>query len=152
MERINEFIKVCTMCQERKVPQGRKYMLKPRIHPDLAPFQYISMDVKKMNTSSEGHIGILVILCETTHYLKAKPIKRETAKEIANILLEEVLFCTGRPGLITMDLHKSFASKIMGYITKALGIKNHFCKSRESSNKQSRTLYRIPSKCINSKP
>ena len=104
-----------------------------------------------MNTSSEGHIGILVILCETTHYLKAKPIKHETAEEIANILLEEVLFCTGQPRLITTDLHKSFASKIMGYITKALGIKNPFYKPRKSSNEQGRTLHRIPSKCFDSK-
>jgi hypothetical protein len=126
MEKINEFIKVCVLCQERKVPQGRKYMLKPRLHPDLAPFQFISMDVKKMPLSSEGHIGILVILCETTHYLKARPIKHETAEEIANIFIEEVLFQSGRPRQVTTDLHRSFSGKVMSYITKALGIKIHF--------------------------
>ena len=116
---------------------GEKRVIYPKqLYIDLQPNAYLSMDVKVM-PEAMGYKYILVVVDDNTHYVSCFPLKECTAKAIANIILNEFCMKTGLPRRIMCDLAKSFASEIVQYLTRALGVELVFISA--GNHHQNRT-------------
>ena len=65
--------------------------LQTRINLKYRPFLRLSMDLKVMPRSSQGHKFILCIIGEMTNYLTMVPIYQLKAEEIGEALIEHIV-------------------------------------------------------------
>ena len=116
---------------------GEKRVIYPtHLHIDLQPNAYLSMDVKVM-PEAMGYKYILVVVDDNTHYVSCFPLKECTAKAVANVILNEFCMKTGLPRRIMCELARSFASEIVQYLTRALGVELVFISA--GNHHQNRT-------------
>ena len=131
------YIKGCHICQLlcNEKPSARQ--LQTRVNLRYRPLSRLSMDLKVMSRSNEGHKYILCILDEVTIYLISVPIQQSRSEEIGDALTENVL----------MDHDSTFMSPLMSYSFKKLDIKiktvapyNHQSLQTEHGIKSSSTI------------
>ena len=97
--------------------------LQTRINLNYRPLSRLSMDLKVMPLSKEGHKYILFIINKVTNYLITVPIYQSKAEEIGDTLIEQVITKYHIPDCIIMDQDSTFMSSLMNYVFNKLDIK-----------------------------
>lgn len=120
---VSSFIKTCHVCQVvGKVNQPiRPAPLQP-IPVCSDPFERIIIDcVGPLPCTGKGHQYLLTVMCPTTRYPEAIPLRNIKAKTIVPHLLN--LFTrVGIPIIIQSDQGSNFTSNLFSEILKELGI------------------------------
>lgn len=113
--------KGCAICQRinqkvmrKAVPGGRELALRP--------FQNIQVDFTEM-PSVQGYKHLLVIVDHLTHWVEAFPTRRETAQEVAKIILENIIPRYGLVNNIDLDRGPHFVAQTLHQVIKILGIR-----------------------------
>ena len=144
LSRVNEYIASCSLCQEHRDPVKKLFPMKRRLHPDWAPFKYLSIDVKTMYPSKTGYKGILVCVCECSHYMEAFPLRTGTAVEVAEILTQNIFLKHGIPTQIAFDCARNFQNELIDHILKAMNIRVKFINpAAHHSHKVERYIYTL---------
>ncbi|EIE77009.1 hypothetical protein G6F47_012475 [Rhizopus delemar] len=108
---ILNYVQKCHRCQV----YGKK-RLNEELYPvpvSPKPFDRIAIDVKHVQASRAGHRYIVAAIDYLTKYVEAKPLRLQTASEIAIFLYEEVISRHGCPTLIVTDNGKPFVSGLV---------------------------------------
>ncbi|KAG1205421.1 hypothetical protein G6F69_009410 [Rhizopus microsporus] len=103
---IMEYVKKCHRCQK----YGKK-SLNEELYPVAVspkPFDRVALDVKHVQASRTGYRYIIAGIDYLTKYVEARPIRFQTASEIALFLYEEILCRHGCPTIIVSDNGKPF--------------------------------------------
>ena len=111
---------ICQLSCNEKLPTKH---LQRRINPNYVPISRLSMDLKVMPRSHEGHRYILCIIDEVTNFLITIPFFQATPEEIGEALLENVITKYCIPEYIIMDQDSTFMSSLMMYLFHRLNIK-----------------------------
>lgn len=127
-EKLVTFIRSCSICQERKVPQERdvQQVREPRIFTEYKPFSEVHVDIKHMYPATDGSNYLVVATCVQTRYVVAIPIKNIEATTIAEVLLQRLVFQFGIPSRLVSDQASQFMSKVFSIILKTLGVDQVF--------------------------
>ena len=126
---VARFCRTCHVCQISGKPQHNpaKAPLQP-IPAIEEPFEKILIDcVGPLPKSKSGHQYLLTIMCASTRFPAAFPLRNITAKSVCDALIN---FFTnfGLPAVIQSDQGSNFMSKLFKQLTSVLGIK-HVCSS-----------------------
>lgn len=120
---VTSFVNSCTTCQIVGKPNQTipPYPLHP-IKVPSEPFQKILIDiVGPLPKTKKGNQYILTILCPTSRYPEAYPLKNISAKYVANKLIH--MFSTfGIPQEIQSDRGTNFTSDLFNQVLQELGI------------------------------
>jgi hypothetical protein len=122
-QKLYDFVRTCNICQSRKTPNNVKLDYVPRIPTDFRPLKDVSCDIKHMVSSYTGHKYLLIIVCNITRYVIAEPLIKCDSMNIAEIMLNRLVFRFGPPNSITMDSDRALENKVMNYIYNSLDIK-----------------------------
>jgi hypothetical protein len=126
-QQIYDYIRTCTVCQERKIPKVA-YEIQPTITPFATPFQYVSIDVKTMFPAADGSTAFLLFVDELSNFCKAFPISSENAKTIANLI-------------ICSDLGRAMDNEVTRFIASAMNYELNFVSvSTHHKNKAERYI------------
>ena len=83
----------------------------------------LSMDLKVMPRSHEGHRYILCIIDEVTNFLITFPIFQARSEEIGEALIENIIIKYCIPEYIIMDQDSAFMSSLMTCLFHKFNIK-----------------------------
>lgn len=121
---VTQFINSCHTCQVMGRPNQTipPYPLQP-IKVPSEPFSKIIIDcVGPLPKTKKGNQYLLTVMCPTTRYPEAFPLKNISAKTIAKHLIH--MFTTfGIPQEVQSDRGSNFTSNLFVQILKELGIK-----------------------------
>ena len=117
------YIKGCYICQLSRKDKPPVRQLQQRIHLNYRPLSRLSMDLKVMPKSHEGHKFILCIKDEVTNYLITVPIYHSRSEEISDALMKNVISKYCIPDYIIIDQDSAFMSSLMNYLFMKLDIK-----------------------------
>ena len=111
---------ICQLSRNDKPPTRQ---LQTRINLHYRPLSRLSMDLKAMTRSYNGHKYILCIIDEVTYYLITVLKHQSRSEEIGNTLIENVIskYCVS--DYIIMDRDSAFMSSHMNYLLKKFSIK-----------------------------
>ena len=120
---LGSFLKGCHICQWVRNDKPPTRQLQTRIHLNYRPLSRLSMDLKVMPRSQQGHRYILCIVDEMTNYLVTVPLYQARLEEVGEALIENVItkYCT--PDYIIMDQDSAFMSSLMNYLFRKPGVK-----------------------------
>ncbi|XP_068249716.1 uncharacterized protein [Palaemon carinicauda] len=121
---VAEFVRTCHVCQISGKPNQviPKAPLQPILVPD-EPFSKIIIDnVGPLPKTKKGNQYLLTLICPTTRYPIAIPLRNISAKNIANSLLK-VFTNFGIPKEIQSDRGSNFTSDLFAQVLKELNIK-----------------------------
>src|SRR6478735_9175483 len=146
---ILNYVRKCHRCQVYGKKQLNEELYPVPVSPK--PFDRIAIDVKHVQTSRAGHRYIVAAIDYLTKYVEAKPLRLQTASEIAIFLYEEIISRHGCPTLIVTDNGKPFVSGLVRAVCHNFSIIH---KTTTPYNPQSnglierfnRTLGQIPQK------
>jgi len=120
---VEEFCRTCTVCQLSGKPNQR--IPQAPLHPISVPteaFSRVVIDcVGPLERTSANNQYLLTIMCATTRFPEAIPLKKITARIVANALIKYFTM-TGLPLEIQSDQGSNFMSKLMKQVTSILGI------------------------------
>ena len=85
------YIKGCHICELTRNEKPPVRQLQTRINLNYRPLSRLSMDLKVMPQSSQGHMFILCIIDEVAIYLTMVPIYQSKAEDIGEALIEHVV-------------------------------------------------------------
>ena len=117
---IMEYVKRCHHCQVH----GNKH-LNEELYPvpvSTKPFDRIALDVKHVQASRSGFRYIIAGIDYLTKYVEARPMRFQTAAEIAMFLYEEIICRHGCPTIIVTDNGKPFLSDLIRQVCRSYGI------------------------------
>ena len=117
------FIKGCHICQLTRSDKPPMRQLQPQIYLNYRPLSKLSMDLKVMSRSQEGHKFILCIIDKMTNYLITVSIHHSRSEEVGEALIEHVISKFYAPNCIIMDQDSTFMSALMNYLFRKLNIK-----------------------------
>ena len=117
------YIEGCHICQLNRNEKPPMRQLQTRINLNYRPLSRLSMDLKVMPRSSQGHKFILCIIDEVTNYLIMVPIYQSKAEEIGEALIEHVVTKYFVPDCIIMDQQGAFMLSPMDYLFNKFDIK-----------------------------
>ena len=83
----------------------------------------LSMDVKVMPKSQNGHQYILCIIDKVTNYLVTGPLSQARSEMVGEALIEHIINKYGTPQFRMTIQDRAFMSSLMNYLFKVLGIK-----------------------------
>ncbi|OOY33769.1 hypothetical protein BOV88_13515 [Solemya velum gill symbiont] len=120
---VEEFCKTCAACQISGKPN--QHIAPAPLHPIPVPteaFSRVIIDcVGPLEKTSTNNQYLLTIMCATTRYPEAIPLKKITARIVSNALIKYFTM-TGLPLEIQSDQGSNFMSKLMKQVTSILGI------------------------------
>ena len=97
--------------------------MQTRINLNYRPLSRLSMDIKVMPKSSNGHKFILCVIDEVTYYLITMPLYQARSEEVREMLIENVIMKYCIPDCIIMDQDSGFMSSLMNYLFTKFNIK-----------------------------
>ena len=80
------------------------------------PISRLSMDLKVMPKSYQGHNFILFIIDVVTNYLITVPVHQSRVEQIGNALIDKVISKYCIPDYILMDQESAFMLSLMNYL------------------------------------
>eukprot|EP01041_Mallomonas_annulata_P042239 gene42239-biopygen15482 len=84
--------------------------------------QRVSMDLMgPFPKSSSGNVHIAAIVDHFTKWIVACPIQTKEAREIAEVLVPNLIFMHGAPDIILTDNGKEFKNALNGWIAQGVG-------------------------------
>jgi len=122
-QHLRAYITGCHKCQLFKKGKSYNRPFQKRVNIDTPAMQKISIDIKHMPSGLNGFKYILVVLCETTNYIMAIPLRTEQAPEICEALFTQVISVFGSPSHIISDRGPAFTSSLTEYFLSRLGCK-----------------------------
>ena len=120
---LRSYIKGCHLCQlvhNEKLPLRQ---LQSRKNPNYIPLFRLSVDLKGMPRSHEGHKFILCIIDEVTNYLITFPIYQARSEKIGESLIDNVITKYCILEYIIMDQDTTFMSSLMTYLLSKFNIR-----------------------------
>ena len=120
---LRSYIKGCHICQLSRNEKPPTRHFQTRINPNYIPMSRLSMDLKVMPKSQEGHRYILCVIDEVTNFLIMVAIFQARSEEVGEALLEHVITKHCIPDYIIMDQDSAFMSSLMTYLFHRLNIK-----------------------------
>ena len=158
-KKIVHYIKTCHACQmvapQRKV---ERVPLQPIPIIGKYPFQDLSLDILggELPRTVRGNKYLLTIVCNTTKWTEAIPLRNLKAETIADKLLE-FFSRVGLPQTIRSDNFQSFRSQILDALRDKLGINPQFsavyhAQSHGSVERANRTVECILKKFLADHP
>jgi hypothetical protein len=122
-QKLYDYIRTCNLCQHKAIHKSQNYEYVPRIPSDFRPMRNISVDIKHMVTSYTGHKYLLIAVCSISRFCVAEPLIKADAINIAEVILNRIVFRFGPPETITIDSDRALENKIMDYLYNSLKIK-----------------------------
>ena len=124
---VKKYVATCDLCQRVK-PTNQKppgYMV---VGQTYDRWEHVSIDlVGPLPRTPTGHIYILTLKENLTKcWVEMIPLRRGTAPEIAEKLVNQVFLYHGLPKLITSDNGPQFAGRVMEAICQRLQVKQIF--------------------------
>ena len=116
-------IKFCRISQLNRNQKPPMSQLQARINLNYRPLSRLSMDLKVMPWSSQGHKFILCIIDEVMNYLITVPIYQLKVEEIGEALIEHVVTKYCVPDCTIMDQDSACMSSLMNYLFNKFNIK-----------------------------
>ena len=116
----------CQVCQQMKTPPNQHRDFVPRIPASYRPFETLHIDIKHFIEAYSGHKFLMVVVDPMTRYTIAIPMLERTAIEVAEKLLQHVVFIYGLPDVIVYDEDKAFENQVMKYLHNTLNIEQKF--------------------------
>ncbi|KAF6288379.1 hypothetical protein mRhiFer1_009114 [Rhinolophus ferrumequinum] len=86
-----------------------------------APFEDLEVDFTDM-TNCHGTKYLLVLVCTYSGWVKAFPTRTEKSREVAKVLLREIISRYGIPLSIHSDNGPAFRAELLQMVTRAMGI------------------------------
>ena len=127
-KKIVHYIKTCHACQ-MVTPKRKAERLPLQPIPVIGkyPFEDCSLDILggDLPRTARGNKYLLVLVCNTTKWIEAMPLRNLKAETIADRLLE-IFSRVGIPQTIKSDNFQSFRSQIMSALRDKLGINPEF--------------------------
>ena len=123
---VAEYCKTCTICQIVGKPNQKiqRAPLQP-IPAFEEPFSKVIIDyVGPLPKTKSGNEYLLTIMCSTTRFPEAIPMRNIKAKKIVSHLIKFFTF-VGLPKVIQSDLGSNFMSNIFKQVVTELGIKHY---------------------------
>ena len=120
---IPNLIHCCHICHLNRNEKPPMRQLQTGINLNYRPLSRLSMDLKVMPQSSQGHKFILCIIDEMTNYLITVPIYQLKAGEIGKALIEHIVTKYCVPDCIIMDQDSTFMLSLMNYVFNKFNIK-----------------------------
>ena len=117
------YVKGCHLCQLAQNEKLPPRQLQTIIHPNYVPLSRLSMDLKVMPRSHNGHRYILCIIDEVTNYLITVPIFQARLEEIGVALIKNIVTKYCILEYIIMDQDSAFMSSLMTYLLNRFSIK-----------------------------
>ena len=120
---------VARWCQKCATCAGRKGKPTPQKSPLTqlptgAPFDRIAMDILDTHrTTSKKHRYVLVISDYFSKYTDAFPLRRHTAKAVANVLVNRWIVYHGTPKVVHSDQGTEFESSLLRHTIRLLGVR-----------------------------
>uniref|UniRef100_A0A674PAM1 Gypsy retrotransposon integrase-like protein 1 n=1 Tax=Takifugu rubripes TaxID=31033 RepID=A0A674PAM1_TAKRU len=123
---VSAFIKSCHICQIAGKPNEK---IKPAplqpIQPVEAPFHYLVIDcVGPLPPSKSGNAYLFTVMCQTTRYPAAYPMRSITTKSIFKALSHFISYF-GIPKIVQSDRGSNFMSKAFSEALKKLRVKHN---------------------------
>lgn len=123
---IAQYIKSCHVCQLTGKPNQA---VKPApLHPIPVlhePFEYLLIDcVGPLPVSKSGCKFLLTVMCQTTRYPAAFPLRTITAKAVVKAL-SQFVSVFGIPKVIQSDRGSNFTSHMFAQVLKLLGVRHN---------------------------
>ena len=122
MHYLRSFIKGCHTCQLTRADKPLTRQLQPRIYSNYRPLSRLSMDLKVMPRSQQGHKFILCVIDEVTNYLITIPIFQAKSEEVGEALIEHLIMKNCIPDCSIMDQGSTFMSSLMNYLFRKFEI------------------------------
>ena len=144
---LEQYVQSCPACQKGKPnAKSKPHALKPIISE--RPNQLVQIDFLKLNESSEGHKGLLVIIDHFSKYAQAVAVTDFTAKIAAEAVGTKWISLFGVPETIQSDQGSHFEAELFQEFTAVFGIqKTHSSPYHPQSNglveRQNRTLIQM---------
>ena len=88
---LRSYIKGCHICQLTRNENSPTRQLQTRINLNYRPLSRLSMDLKVIPWSGQGHKFNLCIIDEVTNYLIMVSIYQSKAEEIGEALIEHIV-------------------------------------------------------------
>ena len=118
---ISAYVKNCHQCNSCKAQ--RKFLPKLDPRPVIMPrFQDLQCDIVGPLPNSEGHKYLLTVLCRTSRYLDAIPLKEATAQACATQFIRHWVPHFGLPVQATSDQGNVFISQMWREVHRELGV------------------------------
>ena len=113
------WIKSCSACACRKIPEKTRADLKP-INTASLPFEMVDI-LGPLKETTNGNKYVLVFTDYLTRWPEAFPIKNREAKTIAKIFVNEIVARHSAPKTLLSDQAKEFMSSLVSNICEYLG-------------------------------
>lgn len=123
---IAQYIKSCHVCQLTGKPNQTVKPAPLQPIPVLCePFEYLLIDcVGPLPVSKSGSKYLLTVMCQTTRYPAAYPLRTITAKAVVKAL-SQFISIFGIPKVIQSDRGSNFTSHMFAQVLKLLGIRHN---------------------------
>jgi transposase InsO family protein len=122
-EFVKAYIKGCATCQTTKIRPPVKVPLKPTEISE-GPWETITMDFITDLPTSKGYDSILTVVdCHSKAIILSPCNKTITAKQMSQLLVDNVWKRTGFPKAIISDQGPQFAAQVTQELWRKLGIK-----------------------------
>uniref|UniRef100_A0A8C5CMY1 Gypsy retrotransposon integrase-like protein 1 n=1 Tax=Gadus morhua TaxID=8049 RepID=A0A8C5CMY1_GADMO len=123
---VSEYVKTCHTCQLAGKPNQ---VIKPApLFPIPAvgqPFEHLIIDcVGPLPRSKSGAVYLLTVMCQTTRYPAAYPLRTITARSVVRALTQFIAIF-GIPKVIQTDRGSNFTSHLFSQVLKQLGVKHN---------------------------
>lgn len=89
------------------------------------PFEYLTIDcVGPLSPSKAGSIHILTVMCRTTRYPAAYPLRTPSTKSVVKAL-SQFISIFGIPKIIQTDRGTNFTSRMFAQVLQQLRVNHH---------------------------
>uniref|UniRef100_A0A8C1I8K6 Gypsy retrotransposon integrase-like protein 1 n=1 Tax=Cyprinus carpio TaxID=7962 RepID=A0A8C1I8K6_CYPCA len=123
---VSQYIKTCHTCQltgkpNQKIKPAPLFPI-PAVSP---PFEHLIIDcVGPLPRSKSGSIYLLTVMCASTRYPAAYPLRTITAKSVVKALTQFISIF-GIPKIVQSDQGSNFTSHLFSQVLKLLHIKHN---------------------------
>lgn len=122
-QQIKDYVSTCDACQRAKVERNRHSVpLNPLPVEDVCSRVHIDI-LCSLPKTKEGFQYILLVVDSFSKWTEAFPMRTEEAKEVADILYNEIFTRYGAPQTIVSDRGRNFMSKLVNALCEFFEVK-----------------------------
>ena len=117
---VQRYCQQCTTCQQAKLPNPNRA---PMCNiPIGKPWEILAADILEVPVSRQNHRYLLVLMDYFTKWVKAIPLRDQTAASITEAIIK-ICSSFGVPSILHSDQGRNFESDMLHQILQAFGIK-----------------------------
>ena len=122
---VDNYVRSCKACARRKSKGSQAAVPIQSYEGPTTPWARTHMDLTgPVTTSTKGNKYILVVKDALTRFVETVPLKSNTAEDVAEALIREVICRHGAFGRLISDNGREFDNKLMAQISQLLQIKH----------------------------